>query len=100
MKPIPEQAMPVVEILRKDVPKPDKLPTGHCWVKGGLSYCPMGLHPNSSNQMPIYYDEFAGGICDSPAMGWFMVWWDGLGVEDAQEAVDAVWGEEEEESHG
>ena len=99
---IPEGAMPVVEILRRDVPRPGYLPVGNPLrfdmvlgkrtslsgriVDGnGFGWsCPMGLHPESHGR-----DEPCG-IPFGEGGEAFSEWWDEQ--EDAKAAVDAVWG--------
>ena len=86
---IPAAAMPVVRILRRDVPRPKRLPTmridevlrfkSHC--------CPMGLHPRATNEEPCFKNHFP---CRSDhAIQEFGFWWDAQ--TDAKAATDAVW---------
>lgn len=100
MKKIPQAAMPVVEMLRRDVPRPEELPSflhlGRClrWNRKGPC-CPMGLHPKSTTGIPIRESEFAGGIHSVSRIHFFFDWWDNLPEKDAKEAVDAIWGKNE-----
>lgn len=101
---IPIEAMPVVEVLRRDVPRPSVLPaitnmrfgkTDHCVglrfgdTQYGTGKCPMGLHPKSDCHIPYNDSLFAGGECDEIAVQAFMKWWDVQ--KDAKTAVDLVW---------
>ena len=92
-KPIPKAAMPVVEIIRRDVPRPVKLPAPLTMNNTvGLSFddgCPLGLHRDSENKWPTTGSEFAGGICSTDAVEEFYCWWESQ--HDPQAAVDAVW---------
>lgn len=104
MTPIPEKAMPVVEVLRLDVKKPTELPAvsigdGLRWPTNRQGYdceCPMGMHPESCSPLPCESNEFAGGVCSLSAVSSFFIWWDSLEEEDAQEAVDAIWPSDKE----
>jgi len=102
MKPIPVEAMPVVEVIRRDVERPGELPVPRDpegllrWdgEEDGSCRCPMGLHPKARNDQPISSWGFIG------KMGWeqgailkFAYWWDRLEEGEAKEAVTAVWGE-------
>lgn len=104
MNPIPIEAMPVLEVLRRDVPRPDELPSliedrnqiriVSYLLRWGMNcdcYCPMGLHPNSTYPRPFNRSQFAGGICNTYSIVAFYGWWDG--ERDAQAAYDAVWPE-------
>ena len=102
MTPIPAAAMPVVEILRRDVKRPKRLPKLDdgdmlCWKikhKGQWGwYCPMGLHPKSDNSTPAFGESFAGGETKTTAVKSFAKWWDELYLLDAAEAVAAIWPE-------
>jgi len=92
MKPIPEAAMPVVKVLRRDVPRPACLPTWGDYVFRWDNECPIGLHPDSLSPAPSARLSFAGGACSHEAVYEFYHWWDYLNEADAQEAMDAVWG--------
>ena len=101
MKPIPEAAMPVVEILRRDVERPRELPErvpgfglGFREQKHGrqIRCCPLGLHPKITIHFPSNYIAHRRlGIPFKTVQAFTDQWWDGLSVEDAQEAVDAIW---------
>ena len=100
---IPPEAMPVVEILRRDVPRPEELP-GDKWPS--LSWpspywrrcsrlgvcCPMGLHPKSLFNAPNDASVFADGETTDDAVDSFGKWWDEQ--TDPQAAVDSIWGKE------
>lgn len=93
----PKQALQVLRIIRDDVPRPEELPNGDergdklTWC--GL-FCPMGLHPKSSSSLPSCSDQFANGQCAESSTAAFLEWWDGIEEEDAQAAVDFIWGSE------
>ena len=97
---IPVAAMPVVEILRRDVKKPRALPRSGIqqmmqivaclrWESGK---CPMGLHSLSNSRCPFAAWEFAGGACHNDAVHAFAEWWDLVPGDQANAAVDAIWG--------
>jgi len=87
MKPIPIEAMPVVEVLRRDVPRPE-LPT----ILWFCIRCPMGLHPKSTRGQPMCSRQFAGGECSDEAVEAFYLWWDILALEEAEAtAMDLIW---------
>jgi len=100
-RPIPDDAMPVVEELRKCA-KPKNFPHLHVAREGqkclrwrnpdGTSpLCPMGLHPRSMDATPFTSIDFLGfNKISGEAVRSFGAWWDEQ--EDAQEAVKAVWG--------
>ena len=102
MKPIPLDAMPVVEIIRREVPRPAELPTRLKetlrWKKNDEYFCPMGLCPKATRPTPsgpfsFGYDESRCPVGDNRFLytNAFMGWWDRLRLEDAAEAVDAIW---------
>lgn len=96
MRAIPKAALPVVEIIRRDVPRPEELPTlGFENVvlrwRNKKTKCPMGLPDASTAVAPAVGTSFAGGVCTDTAVKAFGVWWDQQ--TDPQAAVDAVWGE-------
>lgn len=80
LNPIPEAAMPVVEILRRDVKRPTELPRRYSpfepgntrwnidWKHQKLSTncCPMGLHPKSLSAAPSWSVDFANGELGVP----------------------------------
>ena len=100
-RPIPPEAMPVVEVLRRDVPRPAELPKPLSYISDGslrwsverdgvcVLCCPEGLHRESSHCIPETRREFAGGKCSSKSVQAFEDWWDEQ--ESAAEAVEAVW---------
>lgn len=99
MQPIPESAMPVVKVLRRDVPRPTCLPTCNWddvlrWATPRKEMCPMGLHPFSRSPVPSARWSFANGRCSGQAVYEFFHWWDYLTEADAQGALDAIWPEE------
>lgn len=99
---VPTNAMPVVKVLRQDVPRPKGLPmvfspgrTLRWWRLGGIGInqlatvcCPMGLHPKAEAGVPQCVSEFP--LAESFAIRAFYAWWDEQ--TDAQAAIDAVWG--------
>jgi hypothetical protein len=102
MKPIPAEAMPVVEIIRREVPRPSVLPVRLKetlrWKINNDYYCPMGLCPKALRPVPMGpfsfgYDESRSTGSASPFLHTdaFMCWWDRLLEKDAAEAVDAIW---------
>lgn len=95
MIPIPETAMPVVKVLRRDVLKPKSLPV----LRGKRlrwppDFCPMGLHLKSYDMLPVLASNFANSECSQAAVEAFWRWWDQVSIEDAQEAVNAIWGKD------
>ena len=97
MMPLPDIAKPVVEVLRRDVPRPAELPV---FVRRGVGLrfrrkgtdalcCPMGLHPKAVRADPFYYGDFPE--CWGDAIGCFGQWWDNVSLDDAQAAIDAIW---------
>ena len=96
LQPIPKAAMPVVRIIRRDVPRPKMLPTDR-WgtilrfpIKKFGYWCdPMGLHPKATNSWPAGAKEFPAS---NRAIRAFYMWWDYIPAALAQQAVDAVWG--------
>ena len=107
---IPKEAMPVVDVLRRDVEKPRKDTIdasggfGCGWfssfTRGGLPLgfrcCPMGLHDRSCSRTPDCPEDFANGEVESPVpIMYFANWWDRLSLEHAKQAVDLIWPEAE-----
>ena len=88
MTPIPQAAMPVVEEIRRLVPRPSGLPApyGPYYWTGVLRfdkrYCPLGLMPDADSPAPCAEKG-------TPEEA-FIDWW--YEQTDAQAAVDAVWG--------
>ena len=99
MNPIPFDAMPVVEILRRDVPRPKELPQMYGgvvrWRNGSAydaeDYCPMGLHEHSDSPDPENGPGFANGALTTRHVKAFYKWWDEITEPDIPEAMDAVW---------
>ncbi|MCH8137010.1 MAG: hypothetical protein IIB77_13620, partial [Proteobacteria bacterium] len=102
MDPIPPGAMPVVEILRRNVDKPTTLP--RLWNKWGSVILwarqrnrnvwmsdPMGLHKLSSTPTPYSGKDFAGGLCSTAEVRAFADWWDDVLAQDAQQAINDIW---------
>ena len=85
---IPLEAQPVLDVLRRDVPRPCVMPWGTP-LRWAFSECPMGLHPGSTAEAPCNKNSFANGLCSIKAVGAFADWWDTQ--IDAQAAVDAIW---------
>jgi hypothetical protein len=109
MTQIPPEAMPVVEILRRDVKRPRRLPQKHDTICGGrwatvlrwnesfpkFYCCPMGLHPESQSSSPDDCSTFIERLEEMPlmhkAVQAFGKWWDSIAYPDRKAAVDAVW---------
>ena len=100
-RPIPEAAMPVVEIIRREVPRPRELPDRafsgvlRFHTKRRVFCCPMGLCPCAVVPSPTLARTFGYDIA-SEAVKAFALWWDDLDPHDPQAAVDAVWPREGE----
>jgi hypothetical protein len=91
---IPKAAMPVVRILRRDVPRPKELPrtTAVVTVDSPMlrfcDRCPMGMHPQARHSAPETTKTFPP--CKSnKEIEAFYIWWDAQ--TDAKAATDAVW---------
>lgn len=111
---LPESVMPVVEILRRDVPRPTARIVGGC--QGGMGWlaprfecgkCPMGLHPTALSKTPAIPEGFLAGSAlgelndyknsltrGTPPGGLFCEWWDALTLEEAEQARDLIWPKE------
>lgn len=99
--PIPTAALPVVEIIRREVPRPMELPE----VEDGslrwptpyhiLGCCPMGLCSHAVVPQPTSPLGFGYEHVALEAVQRFALWWDRLDPSAAQAAVDAVWPQEE-----
>jgi hypothetical protein len=99
---IPKEALPVVEVLRREVPRPKDLPKpvscGHddprtClrWLgKNNIHVEPMGLHPKAKTGTPTCPENFDGKTPEK-AMVAFYRWWDGLTEPQAVVALDEIW---------
>jgi hypothetical protein len=107
---IPENCMPVVEVLRRDVLKPSlrleaslnphaSFPSPR--FINGWRRCPMGLHATALSACPVTnfgagslqkLAQQEDGMFHSPTSE-FADWWDSLALEQAKEAVDLIWPE-------
>ena len=65
----PIEAQPVLDIIRRDVKRPRRLPKFYetqfsevlRWeTDDGANYCPMGMHPKASVESPLVPSEFCG----------------------------------------
>ncbi len=91
---IPSQCRAIVEAIRKEVPRPDSLPTP-CLPSDGLRLrfggcAPMGFLPDAVNCVPWFEEDFEGDRFELAAIRSLAVWWDEQ--VDAAAAVDAIWG--------
>jgi len=83
---IPELAMPVVEVLRRDVPPPKELP----YIEGGtlgfglFHACPRNLHAQQGGIMSE--KEVPQASRDA-----FYRWWDSLSEKDILSACIVIW---------
>lgn len=89
--------MPVVEVLRRDVRKPDKnklkiMWHGECRFLTG--FCPMGLHPAATELCPIGKHGFPIDGVTKDDIENFADWWDSLSLDQGRKAIDAIWTEE------
>jgi hypothetical protein len=96
VRPIPKVAMPVVEILRRDVPRPTETPNQRrgClrWdLPGADRRCPMELHPKCGLFDFNYSRVFEEMGVSPPERMAFINWWDSLLQHEAMEAMDAIW---------
>ena len=103
IQPIPKAAMPVVNVLRRDVKRPRKLPSYFVppeslvralrWrmklPSSGCLACPMGLHPLATNSAPGSRASFP--VASNRAVRKFGTWWDSIERDDRRAAVDAIW---------
>lgn len=99
-KPIPDKAMPVVELLRSHVPRPkltdlvDDCP----WLlrfkkeKNGSHCCPMGLVDWTQQAIPVCSKDF-GEMASDEAVYHFFTWWDAQ--HNGEWAINQVWGQSE-----
>ena len=95
----PPEAMPVVEYIRKHVPRPKELPVLRAYEKThgtALRFprwdwytCPMGLLPNAIEALPECSEDLDGFNTDQIEA--FYETWDSFTNPIA--AVNAVWGE-------
>ncbi len=109
-RPLPLEGQLVANYIRKLVPRPAKLPefisiSGHKVTPLGWDQDknknikgtdPLGLLPKAIGPWPTWVKDFRGGVPFSQhEMVEFFRWWDDQ--EDAQAAVDVVWGQKTEE---
>ena len=95
--PIPAAAMPVVEAIRREVPRPKQLPKPgpraehgeRAFLRFGAA-CPMGLLPGARTPCPSSRDELYWFELTSHSIVAFYHWWDAQ--TDARAAMDLVWG--------
>lgn len=100
----------VIEVLRRDVVRPDKyerIPTdcvggdgeedNVAWRfvvygEGGgkRECCPMGLHPLATKGAPIEWKDMPVEGVDDKDITDFYNWWDEL--TDVEEAMEVIWG--------
>jgi len=98
---IPKLAMPIVKILRRDVPRPRTYPRTDSSTSGfarwppsstsflPISRCPMGFHPLSLSATPATSDSFNVKGCHTIHVKAFFRWWDSQ--LHPRRAVEAVW---------
>jgi hypothetical protein len=97
---IPEEAMPVVEILRRDVVRPTAelvIDTEEYAPRFVCGKCPMGLHLTARSLTPFSHDHFSedGPVWNDVIIDGFWQWWDGLTLEQATAALDLIWPQEQ-----
>lgn len=92
---LPSEVMPVVEILRRDVPRPISYPLykGHLrWLDDNYeSRCPMGLHPTALLKLPCKTAHFGPGSLQDAgefAVSAFYNWWDS---RTNPKVMDLIW---------
>jgi hypothetical protein len=99
-RPIPPEALPIAEILRRDVARPSSRPRfRHASMDDGAcvtprirwwgNRCPMGLHPLAGSPCPEWGEDFPPHP-DDRAVSAFAWWFDAQTDYDA--AVEAIWG--------
>lgn len=91
-RPIPDEAQPIVAIIRHGVPRPE-LPKlfsyGLGWQREIGKCCPLGLLSSATENTPC--DAAQAGIYGhDDALKWFYFWHDEQ--RDPQALVDALWG--------
>jgi hypothetical protein len=89
-RPIPKQAMPIVELIRWWVPKPKRRPVPYFYTGICLRFkgkCPMGLLPFAEGNAPFKSSQCGGA--PTSYIGRFAAWWDEQ--SDPKAAMDAVW---------
>lgn len=91
---IPEEAMPVVKILRRDVPRPKTMPRREGRWNPELRWhgrCPIGIHPAAKSKEPgSIWAWPVPGVTDRNILA-FVDWWDQLKSHQARAAVDLIW---------
>jgi hypothetical protein len=110
----PDDAQLVLDIIRRDVKRPRKLPRGEygalpalgsCALRWDGCKCPMGLHPEASSECPDDVDGFLGigSVYRQPpmknirrlakAVAKFMTWFDSIPgtKENARLVVEFIW---------
>lgn len=91
----------VLALLRRDVPRPVTLPEPiewdrqPAWLIGDKKCCPMGLHPQATNECPTtgtgipgYEVEFPAPDCEVQA---FAKVWDALDSSEVEDAIEEIW---------
>lgn len=91
---IPRAVLPVVRVLRRDVPKPSAkslvlVQCGTRWPDNNC--CPLGLHPKATHCTPVRTSDFNDIRLSFDAIVSFAGWWDSLTLADARRAVDLIW---------
>lgn len=96
---VPADLMPVIAILRRDVPKPDHQPTitsssdeGYPRFRGNR--CPMGLHPTAAVECPVFTFQKGSPLLAVPVVirKAFASWWDRMTTDDeTAAAVELIW---------
>ena len=97
---IPAEAMPVVLILRREVPRPTaplsvatfSTRNGPQFPRFACGKCPLGLLPYAAGPMPGARGfPKTSPLFNSDATIAFLNWWDFLTLDQAREAVDLIW---------
>lgn len=95
---VPHEVMPVVEVLRREVKRPNSPQLSlhgklYFWTSDAGPVCPMGLHPASVSRFPTRASWCGGGLRKLPDhdIARFAYWWDDLVLPEAQEAMDFIW---------
>ena len=96
-KPIPNAAMPVGEVLRRDMERPTEIfKSEHTdstvpQLRNREGKCPMGMHPQAKGDTPTNTVGFPVAGIDDKSIRAFFCWWDQQ--NDPAAAVEAVWPE-------
>ncbi len=98
---IPQDAMPVVEVLRQEVKRPEGPITREIRAFGSTVWmanciggkCPLGWRKEATRAIPIAAYEM-GIDMDAVSCRIFTDWWDNLTLVQAKDAVDLIWPEE------